>query len=278
MSELEEHKLRAEIDHIKAQTVQAAAETAKADAERESSRKTWYYWTIEGVKVIGAIAIGIGGFIAAFTGYQLAEAKKERMEAAVEKAELALEKIKVEAANLARKNADLDRAGDAAKAQLDGIGKRLRELQAKLMAAKIEPAADAAALDAAIAQTSEIRAGVNSAKTDLRAAQAEGSPPVLRKDIESRVRDILVEQLGVKPDQVTQQASFVQDLGADELDVVELVMAFEEEFTIEIPDEDVESFHTVGDIVTYLRQRAPAAAHAFKASQPPTPTPSPMLQ
>ena len=70
--------------------------------------------------------------------------------------------------------------------------------------------------------------------------------------IEERVRNIIVEQLGVDPAQVTPEASFVEDLGADSLDTVELVMAFEEEFDLEIPDEDAEKMQTVGDAVKYL--------------------------
>ena len=70
--------------------------------------------------------------------------------------------------------------------------------------------------------------------------------------IEERVRNIIVEQLGVDPSQVTPEASFVEDLGADSLDTVELVMAFEEEFDLEIPDEDAEKMQTVGDAVNYL--------------------------
>lgn len=73
--------------------------------------------------------------------------------------------------------------------------------------------------------------------------------------IEERVKDLVVEQLGVSPDQVTNDASFVDDLGADSLDTVELVMAFEEEFEVEIPDEDAEKMTTVGDAIAYLEQR-----------------------
>ena len=74
-------------------------------------------------------------------------------------------------------------------------------------------------------------------------------------DIESRVRDIIVNELGVEPSKVTSEASFVEDLGADSLDTVELVMAFEEEFGIEIPDEDAEKMESVGDAVKYLEQK-----------------------
>jgi acyl carrier protein len=74
-------------------------------------------------------------------------------------------------------------------------------------------------------------------------------------DIESRVRDIIVNELGVEPSKVTAEASFVEDLGADSLDTVELVMAFEEEFGIEIPDEDAEKMETVGDAIRYLEEK-----------------------
>lgn len=67
-----------------------------------------------------------------------------------------------------------------------------------------------------------------------------------------QVKDIIVEQLGVKPEEVTSTASFVDDLGADSLDTVELVMALEEKFDMEIPDEDAEKILTVQDAVTYI--------------------------
>ncbi|MDH3227739.1 MAG: acyl carrier protein, partial [Thermoleophilia bacterium] len=70
---------------------------------------------------------------------------------------------------------------------------------------------------------------------------------------EARVREIIVNELGVEPEKVTDDASFVEDLGADSLDTVELVMAFEEEFGVDIPDEDAEQMRTVGDAIAYLR-------------------------
>ena len=70
------------------------------------------------------------------------------------------------------------------------------------------------------------------------------------------VKAIIVEQLGVKPEEVTPNASFVDDLGADSLDTVELVMALEEEFGIEIPDEDAEKITTVGDAIKYIEEKA----------------------
>jgi acyl carrier protein len=75
------------------------------------------------------------------------------------------------------------------------------------------------------------------------------------KSVQDRVKEIIVEQLGVNPDQVTTEAKFIEDLGADSLDTVELVMAFEEEFGAEIPDEDAEKMQTVGDVVKYIEDR-----------------------
>ncbi len=71
---------------------------------------------------------------------------------------------------------------------------------------------------------------------------------------ESRVKEIIINELGVDPEKVTPEASFVEDLGADSLDTVELVMAFEEEFGIDIPDEDAEQMRTVGDAIEYLKK------------------------
>ena len=71
-----------------------------------------------------------------------------------------------------------------------------------------------------------------------------------------KVKTIIVEQLGVDDDEVTSEASFTDDLGADSLDIVELVMAFEEEFGIEIPDEDAEKIATVNDAVSYIDKHA----------------------
>ena len=74
--------------------------------------------------------------------------------------------------------------------------------------------------------------------------------------VEAKVKEIIVDELGVEADKVTSDASFVDDLGADSLDTVELVMAFEEEFEIEISDEDAEQMRTVGDAVSYIMSHA----------------------
>jgi len=74
--------------------------------------------------------------------------------------------------------------------------------------------------------------------------------------VDDKVKQIIVEQLGVEESEVTQNASFVDDLGADSLDTVELVMAFEEAFEIEIPDEDAEKIRTVQDAVDYISKHA----------------------
>src|SRR5438132_3644689 len=76
------------------------------------------------------------------------------------------------------------------------------------------------------------------------------------KSNEEKVKDIIVEQLGVNPEQVTPTASFIEDLGADSLDIVELVMAFEEEFSVEVPDEDAEKLQTVGDVMKYIEEKS----------------------
>jgi len=70
-----------------------------------------------------------------------------------------------------------------------------------------------------------------------------------------RVKEIIIEQLGVDASEVTEEAKFIEDLGADSLDTVELVMAFEEEFNIEIPDDDAEKLITVGSAIKYLEEK-----------------------
>jgi acyl carrier protein len=74
--------------------------------------------------------------------------------------------------------------------------------------------------------------------------------------IEAKVKDIIVEQLGVNADQVKPEAKMIEDLGADSLDAVELVMAIEEEFGIEVPDEEAEKLISVGDIISYVERVA----------------------
>ncbi|HEX30413.1 TPA: acyl carrier protein [Candidatus Poribacteria bacterium] len=74
-------------------------------------------------------------------------------------------------------------------------------------------------------------------------------------NVEEKVKEIIAEQLQVDAEKVTPEASFIDDLGADSLDTVELVMAFEEAFDIEIPDEDAEKIRTVGDAINYIKDR-----------------------
>ncbi len=73
--------------------------------------------------------------------------------------------------------------------------------------------------------------------------------------LEQRVSDIIVEQLGASKEEIVPEASFIDDLGADSLDIVELVMAMEEAFDIEIPDDDAEKIQTIGDAIAYVKQR-----------------------
>jgi acyl carrier protein len=76
----------------------------------------------------------------------------------------------------------------------------------------------------------------------------------MAKSVEEKVKEIICEQLGVEDDEVTPNAKFIEDLGADSLDTVELVMAFEEAFDLEIPDEDAEKIVTVGDAISYIKE------------------------
>jgi acyl carrier protein len=75
------------------------------------------------------------------------------------------------------------------------------------------------------------------------------------EEISERVKSIIVEQLGVSLEEVTPQASFIDDLGADSLDIVELIMALEEEYDMEIPDEDAEKIQTVDDVTKYIQAK-----------------------
>jgi acyl carrier protein len=86
-------------------------------------------------------------------------------------------------------------------------------------------------------------------------SQSNHPHPMTDISIEEKVKDIIVEQLGVNPEQITPSASFIEDLGADSLDTVELVMAFEEEFSVDVPDEDAERLQTVGDVIRYIEEK-----------------------
>jgi acyl carrier protein len=77
--------------------------------------------------------------------------------------------------------------------------------------------------------------------------------------VEERVKNIVCQQMGTTPDKVTRETSFINDLGADSLDTVELVMEFEDEFEINIPDEDAEKIQTVGDAIDYINGKSKAA-------------------
>jgi acyl carrier protein len=77
-------------------------------------------------------------------------------------------------------------------------------------------------------------------------------------DNETKVKDIIEKELGVEREKLTTEASFIEDLGADSLDIVELVMEFEKEFNIDIPDEDAEKLRTVGDALKYLNEKVAA--------------------
>jgi len=97
-----------------------------------------------------------------------------------------------------------------------------------------------------------MREAVNSGKTPIKAGKQTKVEETDMSDIAERVKKIVVDHLGVEADKVTEAASFIDDLGADSLDTVELVMAFEEEFGVEIPDDAADSILTVGDAVKFI--------------------------
>ncbi len=76
------------------------------------------------------------------------------------------------------------------------------------------------------------------------------------EDIFEKVKNVIADKLGVEPEEITESSSFIDDLGADSLDVVDIVMAFEDEFGVKIADDELEKFTTVGDIVKYLKEKA----------------------
>jgi acyl carrier protein len=91
--------------------------------------------------------------------------------------------------------------------------------------------------------------------SNLPTSQARVNMAMDMKQLEEKVKDIIVEELGVERDKLKAEASFMEDLGADSLDTVELVMAFEKEFDIDIPDEEAEKLRTVGDAMKYLHDK-----------------------
>jgi acyl carrier protein len=91
--------------------------------------------------------------------------------------------------------------------------------------------------------------------SNLSTSQARINMAMDMKQLEEKVKDIIVEELGVERDKLKAEASFMEDLGADSLDTVELVMAFEKEFDIDIPDEEAEKLRTVGDAMKYLHDK-----------------------
>ena len=104
------------------------------------------------------------------------------------------------------------------------------------------------------------RSGLWIAGNALRFQQLKSARELNMSDVAERVKKIVVENLGVEGEKVVETASFIDDLGADSLDIVELVMAFEEEFGCEIPDDAAEQIQTVGDAVKFLEKSAASTA------------------
>ncbi len=95
---------------------------------------------------------------------------------------------------------------------------------------------------------------MNQSRATIRYAKALLQLSVEEKSLEERIKQIIVDNLNVKAEQITPEAKFIEDLGADSLDTVELVMALEEEFGNEIPDEDAEKLTSVGDVIRYVEE------------------------
>jgi acyl carrier protein len=95
-------------------------------------------------------------------------------------------------------------------------------------------------------------------RQDVTRTKERGGKTVMAASIEARVKEIICEQLGVSQEEVTPEASFIEDLGADSLDLVELVMALEEEYDIEVSDEDAEKIRTVRDVLGYIESHRPS--------------------
>jgi DNA repair exonuclease SbcCD ATPase subunit len=171
MSELDERKLQAEIGNLEAQTVRALSDAKKLDAERLSVRKSLGHWTLETIKVVSAIALGAGGVMAAITGYQLSEVRKERTDFETERAKAQLERLNAQ-------KASTDAAVQTAQQQLASIRVEVQNLQASLEGTRKASQEPSPALDDAITRAASIGQAVNQAKAQLCSAErpAAGAP------------------------------------------------------------------------------------------------------
>lgn len=188
MTELEQAKLQAEIDNLRAQAAKAAADAAKAEADRASSRRTWRDWSLEAIKLIGAIALGAGGLTAAITGYQMSELKKEKMDLEVTKAKAML-------ADLEGRKAATDEAVKRAQEQLAAVKTEVDGLQRALESARSARTGAGAPgagvgrgdtngnLDEAITRAAEIGKALSLTNASLKSsAQPEQAGPRKRAD------------------------------------------------------------------------------------------------
>lgn len=160
MEELAQRKLEAEIAEIEARTFKARVDAAKTEADSRAAQKSWRDWSLEAVKVVGAVALGIGGFTAAITGYQISEVKKARLD-------LEADKTKTELADLVSRRASTDAAVSAAQEQLERMKKEVEGLQGSLETAK-KSGNGGQQIDEAISRAASIVKAVSATNNQLR--------------------------------------------------------------------------------------------------------------
>jgi hypothetical protein len=167
MNDLENQKMEAEIANLKAQASKAAADAAKAEAEGKAFHKTWRDWSLEAIKLFGALALGGGGVFAAITGYQLSEIKKERTD-------LEITKKSEELKNLEAKKAATDSAVKEAQEQLMAMKGEVESLQTSLRAVQSSKPGASDALAQAITRTTDLGTAISSTNARL---QSTVQPP-----------------------------------------------------------------------------------------------------
>lgn len=167
MNELEQKKLEAEIANLNAETARAIADANKVDDERASLRRSWRDWSIEAIKVVSAVVLGVGGMTAAITGYQISEVKKERMD-------LEISRIHIELEELTRTKAATETAVVQARQQLASLTTEVAGLQKALETVRAASSMRTDQLEAAITRVAEIGTAISDTKASLQSASAAG--------------------------------------------------------------------------------------------------------